>query len=83
MDLLNELFKYAPSKDDAFLTVSSKGVNAINSIVNLMDYIQNNFDPEDSEYLKKKFIASIKSQNASIFERSLQILYERKQTKSE
>ena len=79
MDLLNELFKYAPSKDDAFLTVSSKGVNAINSIVNLMEYIQNNFNEEDSDYLKKKFIVSIKTQNASVFERSLQLLYEKKQ----
>jgi len=79
MDLLNELFKYAPSTDNAYLMVSSKGVNAINSIVNLMEYIDKNFDEFESDYLKKKFITSIKSQDPSVFERSLQLLYEKKQ----
>lgn len=52
-------------------TIEEKGISLIESVINLMDAMDENFDEETSSDLQKRFLNSIKNRDPSKFKRKL------------
>lgn len=52
-------------------TIESRGVSLIESVVNLLDAIHDNFDSETSMELERRLINSIKSKDPTKFKRKI------------
>ncbi len=68
--LFEELNSIAISRDKERM-VEQKGENLIASAMNLMEYIDHNFDNDTATDLKKRLINSIKSQDPRKFKRGI------------
>lgn len=68
--LFEELNNIAVSRDKERM-VEQKGENLIASAINLMEYIDTNFDEEVAFDLKKRLVNSIKSQDPRKFKRGI------------
>lgn len=68
--LFEELNNIATSRDKERM-VEQKGENLIASAINLMEYIDFNFDENTAFDLKKRLINSIKSQDPRKFKRGI------------
>lgn len=68
--LFEELNNIATSRDKERM-VEQKGENLIASAMNLMEYIDTNFDEDTAFDLKKRLINSIKSQDPRKFKRGI------------
>jgi hypothetical protein len=68
--LFEELNSIAISRDKERM-VEQKGENLIASAINLMEYIDFNFDENTAFDLKKRLINSIKSQDPRKFKRGI------------
>lgn len=68
--LFEELNNIAVSRDKERM-VEQKGENLIASAINLMEYIDSNFDEEVAGDLKKRLVNSIKSQDPRKFKRGI------------
>lgn len=69
--LFEELNTLATTRDKERL-VEQKGENLIASAMNLMEYIDQNFDEEAAFDLKKRLVNSIKSQDPRKFKRGIE-----------
>lgn len=77
--LLEELNDVA-IKRDGELIIESRATHVINSAINLLDLIRENFDPEVAYELERRFINSIKGSDPAKFTRSIRKLRDNKET---
>lgn len=77
--LLEELNDIAVKRDSE-LVVEARATHVINSAINLLDLIKENFDPETAYELERRFINSIKASDPAKFTRSIRKLRDNKET---
>jgi len=71
--LLEEINSISPVKDNKII-LESRGVNAISSIVNLLEMIENHYEPEVAQDLTKRVMLSIKNRDSERFLRGVKKL---------
>lgn len=79
--LLEELNDIAV-KRDAETVIESRAVHVINSAINLLALIRENFDPEMAYELERRFLNSIKGADPAKFTRGIRKLRDSKEIKS-
>lgn len=77
--LLEELNSIAVKRDSE-LIIESRATHVINSAINLLELIKENFDPEIAYELERRFVNSIKSSDPTKFTRSIRKLRDNKET---
>jgi hypothetical protein len=68
--LLEELEAIGNSRDVPHI-VESRGNNIITSAINLIEYIERNFDADQAELLEKKLLSAIRGRDKSRFSKSV------------
>ena len=76
--ILQELSDIGVSRDTD-LVIESRGSNIIQSAVNLMAMIRENYDIETAAELERRFINSIKSNDVTKFKRGIKRIQENKE----
>lgn len=71
--ILEELSQIGISRDTN-LVIESRGSNIIQSAINILELIRENYDEETAADLEKRFINSIKSGDNSKFKRGIKKL---------
>jgi hypothetical protein len=71
--ILEELSQIGISRDTN-LVIESRGSNIIQSAINILELIRENYDPETAIDLERRFINSIKSGDNSKFKRGIKKL---------
>lgn len=71
--ILEEINSISPVKDKTGI-VESRGSNAIQSIINIMEMIDTNFDDETASDLHKRIFLSIKNRDPERFNRGIKKL---------
>ncbi len=66
---------------DPELIIESRGSNIIQSAINLLELIRENYDLETAAELERRFINSIKASDTSKFKRGIQRIQESKDNK--
>ncbi|MEI6420638.1 MAG: hypothetical protein WCP55_00345 [Lentisphaerota bacterium] len=79
--LLEELNDIAVQKDTEAV-IESRAVHVINSAINLLSLIRENFDPELAYELERRLINSIKGADPGKFTRGIRKLRDLKETKN-
>lgn len=64
---------------DADLIIESRGSNIIQSAINLLDLIREQYDIETAAELERRFINSIKGSDPAKFKRGIKKIQENKQ----
>ena len=77
--LIEELNEIA-IKRDSELVVEARATHVINSAINLLQLIRENFDPETAYELERRFINSIKGSDPAKFTRSIRKLRDNRET---
>jgi len=77
--LLEELNDIAIKKDTEAV-IESRAAHVIDSAVNLLRMIRENFDPESAYELERRFINSIKAADPAKFTRGIRKLRDNKET---
>ena len=77
--LLEELNEFAAKKDKE-VALEARATHIIDSAINLLSVIRENFDPESAYELERRFINSIKGSDPSKFVRSIRKIKENKET---
>ena len=75
--ILQELSDIGLSRDTD-LVIESRGSNLIQSAINLLDLIRENYDIETAAELERRFINSIKAGDPAKFKRSVKKIQESK-----
>lgn len=70
-NLLDSIVNYTTEKD-ALQSFSNRADHAINSVINLLEYIDSEFNSTDAEDLKKRLYLSIKNRDYKKFQRGLE-----------
>lgn len=65
---------------DPDLVIESRGSNIIQSAINLLEMIRENYDIETAAELERRFLNSIKAADASKFKRGIKRIQENKQS---
>ncbi len=76
--ILQELSDIGMSRDTD-LIVESRASNIIQSAINLLDMIKENYDIETATELERRFLNSIKASDPSKFKRGIKKIQENKQ----
>lgn len=79
--LLEELNEISVKKETEAV-IESRAVHVINSAINLLNLIKENFDPAMSYELERRFINSIKGSDPSKFTRGIRKLRDSKTVKN-
>lgn len=79
--LLEELNDIAVKKDTETV-IESRAVHVINSAINLLALIRENFDPELAYELERRFLNSIKGADPAKFTRGIRKLRDAKELKT-
>lgn len=77
--LLEELNEFAAKKDKE-VALESRATHIIDSAINLIAHIRENFDPETAYELERRFINSIKGADPAKFARGVRKIRENKET---
>jgi hypothetical protein len=80
--ILEELSSVRINKDDPENFVESRATHIIDSAINLVNYIRENFDSNTSYLLEKKFNSAIKNLDGSRFSRGVTKIKELKDVKN-
>lgn len=75
--ILQELSDIGLSRDTD-LVIESRGTNLIQSAINLLDLIRENYDLETAAELERRFINSIKASDPTKFKRGVKKIQESK-----
>lgn len=75
--ILQELSDIGISRDTD-LVIESRGSNLIQSAINLLDLIRENYDLETAAELERRFINSIKASDPTKFKRGVKKIQESK-----
>lgn len=76
--ILQELSDVGLSRD-AELVIESRGSNIIQSAINLLEMIRENYDIETAAELERRFINSIKGSDVTKFKRGIKRIQEGKE----
>ncbi len=76
--ILQELSDIGLSRDTDMI-VESRASNIIQSAINLLDMIRENYDIETATELERRFLNSIKASDPSKFKRGIKKIQENKQ----
>jgi hypothetical protein len=76
--ILQELSDVGLSRD-AEMIIESRASNIIQSAINLLDMIRENYDIETATELERRFLNSIKASDPSKFKRGIKKIQENKQ----
>ena len=76
--ILQELSDIGLSRDTD-LVIESRGSNIIQSAINLIELIRENYDIETAAELERRFLNSIKSADSSKFKRGIKKIQESKE----
>ena len=68
--LLEELENFGSNRDITHI-VESRGNNIITSAVNLIEYIQRNYDDAQADQLEKKLLSAIRGRDKSRFSKTI------------
>jgi len=68
--LFEELNEFAPLVDKK-IVVESRANHAISSVINLFEYIDIHYSPEEAKNLQRRLISSIKGKDPKRFTRAL------------
>lgn len=68
--LLHEIANIMPAKDRSVI-IESRATHVINSAINVINLIKENYSPEEAEQLERKLLVAIKMQNPKKFSNSL------------
>ena len=68
--LLEELENFGSNRDIPHI-VESRGNNIITSAVNLIEYIQRNYDDAQADQLEKKLLSAIRGRDKSRFSKTI------------
>ena len=68
--LLEELESIGANRDVPHI-IESRGNNIISSALNLIEYIQRNYDEDKAELLEKKLLSSIRGRDVSRFSKTM------------
>ena len=68
--ILEEISSYVPEKNKKEI-IESKASHIIMSAIHLIESIDNSFEPEEAEALKKRFLSSIKGSDPGRFTRMM------------
>jgi len=68
--ILDELDTLLTQRDRGSL-VESRAVHVIQGAINLINYIRENYDPEQAEELERRLLNSIRTQDPSKFKRGI------------
>lgn len=79
--LLEELNDIAVQRDTETV-IESRAVHVINSAINLLTLIRENFEPELAYELERRFLNSIKGADPAKFTRGIRKLRDHKEVKS-
>ena len=79
--LLDELNSISVKKNGEAI-IESRAAHVINSAINLLNLIKENYDPEQAYELERRFINSIKGSDPNKFVRSIRKLRDSKETAS-
>ena len=79
--LLEELNSIS-SKKDSDAVIESRATHVIDSAINLLSLIKENYNPEDAYELERRLINSIKGGDSAKFTRSILRLRDNKETAS-
>lgn len=74
-NLLEELMGYVPAGNKVDL-LQTRGDNALNAAINLLEFISESFTDEESLDLEKRFISSIRNRDPKRFQRGVLSLHE-------
>lgn len=77
--LLEEL-NSIPVKKDSEAVIESRATHVIDSAINLLRLIKENYPPEQSYELERRFLNSIKGGDSAKFTRSIRKLRDNKET---
>ena len=80
--ILQELNEIADRRDTDSL-IQSRATNIINSAINLIESIKNNYDEETALDLERRLLNSIKGADPSKFNRGIKKVTESKRTKKD
>lgn len=80
-NLLESIMNYDTDKEQ-LQTLGNRASNAINSIINILENIEENYDPEVASDLRKRLFLSIKNRDYRKFEKGLENLSENKNEKN-
>lgn len=75
--ILQELSQLSVGKDTD-MVLETRGSNIIQSAINILELIRENYDAETAADLEKRFINSIKSGDGNKFKRGIKKLQENK-----
>lgn len=75
--ILQELSDIGVSRDTDFV-IESRGSNIIQSAINLLELIKENYDIETAAELERRFINSIKGSDPAKFKRGIKKIQESK-----
>jgi len=75
--ILQELSNLGPSRDSDYL-IETTGTNIIESAINLLNRINNEYDAETASELERRFINSVRSGDPRKFKRSMAKIIESK-----
>ncbi|WPJ50067.1 hypothetical protein RCIP0023_00019 [Klebsiella phage RCIP0023] len=70
-NLLDSIFEHTSEKR-SIQHFSNRADHAINSVINLLEYIETEFDADDAEDLKKRLFLSIKNRDYKKFQKGLE-----------
>lgn len=76
--ILQEINDIGISRDPD-LVIESRGSNIIQSAINLLDMIRENYDVEIASELERRFISSIKNNDITKFKRGIKRIQESKE----
>lgn len=79
-NLLDSILNYTDEKDK-LQCLGNRADHAINSVINLLDSINDEFDKEDAEDLTKRLLLSIKNRDYKKFEKGLEKLAQNEKRK--
>jgi hypothetical protein len=76
--ILQEINDIGISRDPD-LVIESRGSNIIQSAINLLDMIRENYDVETASELERRFLSSIKNNDITKFKRGIKRIQESKE----
>lgn len=74
-NLLEELVRYVPEENKVDL-LQVRGDNALNSAINLLDFISESFSEEEANDLTKRFISALRNRDPKRFQRGVVAIHE-------
>lgn len=80
--ILNELDKMVPERNK-YLVIEAKANHFVNSGINLLKQIEEQFSPEEADELSRRLFNSLRGRDFSKFERKIRQLKESKENKDD